>query len=225
MEFKDIIKKLREDNKLSFAELAVKFDKTESAIRAWELGRTKPDADTLIKLSAFFNCTVDYLLGLSEYKNIEEIERIKNISENSRMLFSKFPPDVRNIIADTVSLLISLLYAFNESELLQELTENMQDIIFGSCLIFSHNFNFDDLNNITNNNQDINFLSMSDEEINKYFDAVLYQSINYRDIAIMKIQEIYNNYRVQLFEEQCKELNSNNHLKYYFSEEKILKST
>ena len=37
----------------------------------WETGRSKPDADTLIKLAQYFDCTTDYLLGLSEYRNAE----------------------------------------------------------------------------------------------------------------------------------------------------------
>lgn len=69
MEFKDRIKILREEEKISYTELGAEFGKTEAAIRSWEVGRTKPDADTLIKLTKRFGCTTDYLLGLSNIKN------------------------------------------------------------------------------------------------------------------------------------------------------------
>jgi len=83
MEFKDRIKFLRQSNALSHAEIAAQFGKTESAIRSWELGRTKPDADTLIKLSAYFDCTVDYLLGLSAHVDKDDFQTA--VSETNRL--------------------------------------------------------------------------------------------------------------------------------------------
>jgi len=71
-EFKDRIKLLREEKGVSYTELGAIFGKTESAARAWELGRSKPDADTLIKLSQYFNCSTDYLLGLKPYPSADE---------------------------------------------------------------------------------------------------------------------------------------------------------
>ena len=72
MEFKDRVKTLRQDKNISLTNLGALIGKTESACRAWELGRSKPDVDTLIKLAEYFNCTTDYLLGLSNFKNEED---------------------------------------------------------------------------------------------------------------------------------------------------------
>lgn len=72
MEFKDRIKTTRMERGISPAQLAGYLGKSESAVRAWEIERSKPDADTLIKLAKYFNCTTDYLLGLSDYKNSVE---------------------------------------------------------------------------------------------------------------------------------------------------------
>lgn len=74
MEFKDRLKQLRNEHGLSAAQLAAQFDKSESAIRMWELGRSKPDADTLIALATCFNCSIDYLLGVSKRKNEQSIQ-------------------------------------------------------------------------------------------------------------------------------------------------------
>ena len=76
MELKDRIRKLRTDAGLSTTYLASVFDKSEAAVRAWEGGRTKPDADGLTELAKYFDCSVDYLLGLSEYKTASERERL-----------------------------------------------------------------------------------------------------------------------------------------------------
>ncbi len=40
--------------------------RTQQAIGKWEVGKSEPDGATLLKLSAFFNVTTDYLLGKSD---------------------------------------------------------------------------------------------------------------------------------------------------------------
>jgi len=48
----------------------------------WEVGKAKPDADTLIKLSEIFDCSTDYLLGLSVSKSQEERQEFESIYED-----------------------------------------------------------------------------------------------------------------------------------------------
>jgi len=72
MEFKERIKILRLEKDITQAQLAVAFDKSESAIRTWESGKFKPDADTLIRLAEYFGCSIDYMLGLSDYKHVRQ---------------------------------------------------------------------------------------------------------------------------------------------------------
>ena len=74
MELKDRIKLLINSKNIPVAKLALDFQKTESAIRSWLLGRTKPDADTLISLAKYFGCTTDYLLGLSAHTNSDDFQ-------------------------------------------------------------------------------------------------------------------------------------------------------
>lgn len=64
-EFKERIKQLRLKKHLTPSQLAAQLGKSEGAIRSWEMGRSKPDADTLLVLSSLFSCSVDYLLGLT----------------------------------------------------------------------------------------------------------------------------------------------------------------
>ena len=69
MEFKDRLQALRTEKGISATQLAAAFGKTDAAIRMWETGRSKPDADTIVALSQYFGCTVDYLLGQSNTRN------------------------------------------------------------------------------------------------------------------------------------------------------------
>lgn len=81
MEFKDRIKNLRLKKNLSQAQLANDVNKGESAIRAWESGRAKPDADTLMFLANYFDCSIDYLMGRSNYKSSGEVKAAKSQTE------------------------------------------------------------------------------------------------------------------------------------------------
>ena len=82
MEFKDRIKAVRMEKNVSLAQLAAYLNKSESAVRAWEIERSKPDADTLIKLAEYFDCTTDYLLGISDHKNSDEKADISTLSND-----------------------------------------------------------------------------------------------------------------------------------------------
>jgi len=108
MELKDRIRQLRTDVGLSTTQLASVFEKSEAAVRAWEGGRTKPDAEGLIELSKYFGCSVDYLLGLSEYKTVSERERfLKSLTdEDSQVIIAS--PDFASCLNGLVTRLRKL---------------------------------------------------------------------------------------------------------------------
>ena len=64
------LKELRKENKLSQQELCVKlnFKITQSAIALWENDERVPNLDAVILLAKFFNVSLDYLAGLTEFK-------------------------------------------------------------------------------------------------------------------------------------------------------------
>jgi len=82
VEFKDRLKRLRTEKGITATQLAFQIDKGESAVRMWEIGRSKPDADTLIKLSIFFDCSIDYLLGLAGHKTLAEQTKMHEVINN-----------------------------------------------------------------------------------------------------------------------------------------------
>lgn len=104
MEFKDRIKAIRMKNGVSPAQLAAYLNKSESAVRAWEIERSKPDADTLIKLAKYFDCTTDYLLGLDNYRNNKEKSDIAAISGALNETISKIP-DGKDLFEDLMCFL------------------------------------------------------------------------------------------------------------------------
>lgn len=69
MDFGGRLRNLREQKGCSVHELATALDKSDSTIRMWEIGKAKPDADTLCLLSDFFDVSIDYLFGRSIHRN------------------------------------------------------------------------------------------------------------------------------------------------------------
>ncbi len=63
MEVKDILKNLREKNKLTQEEMAQKVHVTRQAVSRWETGETQPNPDMLKVLSREFNVSINTILG------------------------------------------------------------------------------------------------------------------------------------------------------------------
>lgn len=64
--FCERLKEFRKEKGLSIEKLAKQTNLSKSAISRWELGQAEPVASSVIILAKFFNCSVDYLLGLED---------------------------------------------------------------------------------------------------------------------------------------------------------------
>ncbi|MGB9860559.1 MAG: helix-turn-helix domain-containing protein [Moorellaceae bacterium] len=62
-DFKERLKKLREEKQIGRDELAKALKLSYWAIAKYETGERTPDPETLQRLADFFGCSVDYLLG------------------------------------------------------------------------------------------------------------------------------------------------------------------
>lgn len=60
----DRIKSLREQQKLTQAELAKKLGITRSGVNAWEMGISIPSTQYIVELANLFKVSTDYLLGM-----------------------------------------------------------------------------------------------------------------------------------------------------------------
>ena len=65
--FKERLKELRLEKGLLQSELARIIGMSNSAISGWEIGRNQPNYELLILLAAFFETSVDYLIGYTDY--------------------------------------------------------------------------------------------------------------------------------------------------------------
>jgi len=78
-QFALMIKKLREERKLSQKDIADHLGVTRQAVNSYECGRREPDFKVLIKLADYFGVTVDYLLGRTTERNVNIYVNDKNL--------------------------------------------------------------------------------------------------------------------------------------------------
>ncbi|MCL2369888.1 MAG: helix-turn-helix domain-containing protein [Firmicutes bacterium] len=65
--FGERLKYLRQERNIGQNELAKKLDVGNATISRWENGLQEPDFYYAIKVSTFFEVSLDYLAGLTEY--------------------------------------------------------------------------------------------------------------------------------------------------------------
>lgn len=106
------LKRLREEKRMTQAELSKDLEISPSAIGMYEQGRRVLDVSTLKKISAYFNVSIDYLLGNSTAKDIH--------TSNIPPLPS--PKDERDIVYN-----LEKMMAFLNSSAAKSTTEDDED--------------------------------------------------------------------------------------------------
>ena len=76
MAFSSKLQKLRGDSGLSQEQLAIELNVSRQAVSKWELG-TLPDINNLVKISTYFDCTLDYLMSDEEMISLDTTEKRK----------------------------------------------------------------------------------------------------------------------------------------------------
>ena len=61
------LKQLRTEQGLSQRGLGEKLGFCNQTVSFWESGQREPDLDALVKISDFFEVSIDFLLGKAEY--------------------------------------------------------------------------------------------------------------------------------------------------------------
>lgn len=74
-QFGDRLKQLRSKKDLTQEELAKIFNTGKASISHYESNRRMPDAITIEKFADFFNVSVDYLLGRTDMRNYELLDK------------------------------------------------------------------------------------------------------------------------------------------------------
>lgn len=80
------LKELRDEAGLSQGDIAEKFSVAQNTVSSWENGKRDPDTDTVKKIAAFFDVSIDYLLGVSDRKKAPSKEDAGLSAEEAELL-------------------------------------------------------------------------------------------------------------------------------------------
>lgn len=81
--FSNRLKELRQKAKVTQKELAQSINSSQQNIALYEQGRRKPKYETLEKLSVFFNVSTDYLLGKTDFPELDSDIDLDTAIDNS----------------------------------------------------------------------------------------------------------------------------------------------
>lgn len=93
------IKELRIENGYTLKQLGEMLNLGEITMSMYESGKRNPDYDTLIKLSQIFGVTTDYLLGVSDIRDLNTTKpsaenttsyEVDDLSEESKKELEKY---------------------------------------------------------------------------------------------------------------------------------------
>ena len=70
------IKKYRQKKDMTQSQLATVFGVSEQAVSRWENGNTYPDITLLPAIADYFDISLDELMGMENYKDEKETEKI-----------------------------------------------------------------------------------------------------------------------------------------------------
>lgn len=114
------IKKEREDLGLSREDLAQKLGVSYSAIAMYEQGNREPNSELLLKMCEIFNCSIDYLIGKSNYKEKVLVDVPNLLNKYSNYIKNSNMPEIEyNILS------------LNEKNILQDMFDNLAKKING----------------------------------------------------------------------------------------------
>jgi len=66
---------------ITHQQLADELNVTRQAVSSYYFGKRQPNFQKLIEIAEYFDVSTDYLLGLSEFRNYDEIREIKQSAE------------------------------------------------------------------------------------------------------------------------------------------------
>jgi transcriptional regulator with XRE-family HTH domain/ribosomal protein S18 acetylase RimI-like enzyme len=168
------IRELRLDKDMSTEELAVKLKITARTVQRYENGIITPPPDKLIKLSEIFDCSVDYLLCISDAKFYTDMKEEKNFiidSDTKKMFVERLKDRIvqREITKDVFANNLKI----KKSELNEYIFGNkFPDIIILKKMASGLNTTIDFLVGLSSETDNENVLSVAGDYLSKFENEV-----------------------------------------------------
>ncbi len=108
--FSTRLKELRSEAGVSMQQLASAVGVSNAAICKWENGEAEPKVSTLIRLSEFFDCTVDYLVGKTDDFLTKSFSspapkpfRLTKKEREIINIYRELNPNLKNVLEETLN--------------------------------------------------------------------------------------------------------------------------
>ena len=99
-----ILKKLRDNEQIPQKKLAKIIGVSQQTVASWDMGRTEPSNDSLVKIADYFKVSVDYLLG----RNREHQEHTLSKEQISLLEnYNSLGADGQNLLKNLLAFLTS----------------------------------------------------------------------------------------------------------------------
>lgn len=110
MKTNEILRKLREEKELSQYEMAKHLNIRQQTYSNYEIGKSQIPNCSLIKIAKYHNVSIDYLLGVSTFRQpLEELQKVYTLGETLGEVTSdltKLSQEERKTIIELINLLI-----------------------------------------------------------------------------------------------------------------------
>lgn len=108
MEFKEIIKLLREEDGITQTGLAKMLKVSQSTVAQWEAGTRMPTAQAVVAIARCFDTSADFILGLVDEK-LRLVPYYKDLSEKEQTFmqaYAQLSPEQKNAVGEIVRLFL-----------------------------------------------------------------------------------------------------------------------
>ncbi len=116
----NILCALRKERGINQAVVADHLGITQQAYLKYEHGDADPTIDALVKLSNFYDVSIDYLLGLSDVQTTFHHEKLEESLKNA---YLSLP---RNIRADILEAMVDAVISYQQGRVVEEATQITQ---------------------------------------------------------------------------------------------------
>ncbi|MBQ5589880.1 MAG: helix-turn-helix transcriptional regulator [Anaerotignum sp.] len=106
MEFKDRLKMLRKERKLTQVKLGEMLNYGYTAIANYESGRNQPSIPDLKKIASIFNVSMDYLLGVNDIRHPYVIDDETAEFNEFRRYYALLNPESRDDLMEYMRYLV-----------------------------------------------------------------------------------------------------------------------
>lgn len=127
---KERLRSLREEAGISQEKLASELNVTRMTIAGYELGKRPPDSEIIYKVCDLFDCTPDYLMGFSPFKNNTHYEERKKKADSLDKVLNSIPEKHKDRLFNALEVLFQSKQGYR-SEKLINIIHLYADIING----------------------------------------------------------------------------------------------